>query len=318
MTRGRDLTRDRDIERVLEHWLTDGVNEMPDRVYQSIFDRVERQPQALAPRLLRRLPQMNGSLRWIAAAAAVLLIAVVGFAFLGGRSGSGVGGPQPTPSPSASSAAVVPSPTPAWDTSQTLCGETGCGGPLTAGTYTSTGLKPAVTYTLNSPWVNQRDWAQFFMLYPDTPANRTLAASGGYPPYILVLPGPNTVSPSRGCAESATDEVEVDAAGLARYLAEQDGLVTTTPIPVRMSGMTGLQVDVTPGSTWTGCLPGAPLGETVSPTDGYRFIALDSPDGHMLLIRLRAPAGFDTFTAAAGPTVNSFEFDFSQVPSPSP
>ena len=82
MTRDRDVARDRDIERVLEHWLTDGVNEMPDRVYQSIFDRVERQPQALAPRLLQRLPQMNDSAPG-RGRAAVVLIAVVGFAVLG-------------------------------------------------------------------------------------------------------------------------------------------------------------------------------------------------------------------------------------------
>ena len=101
MTRDRDLPRERDIERVLEHWLTDGVNEMPDRVYQSIFDRVERQPQALAPRLLRRLPEMNGSLRWIAAAAAVVLIAVVGFAVFGRPTDSGIGSPATSsPSPS--------------------------------------------------------------------------------------------------------------------------------------------------------------------------------------------------------------------------
>jgi hypothetical protein len=68
---------------------------MPDRVYQSIFDRVERQPQAFAPRLFRRLPAMNGSLRWIAAAAAVVLIAVVGFSVLGRPSDSGIG-TQPT------------------------------------------------------------------------------------------------------------------------------------------------------------------------------------------------------------------------------
>ncbi len=120
-TRDRDrrtlgMTRDRDIERVLEHWLSDGVNEMPDRVYQSIFDRVERQPQAIAPRLLRRLPAMNGSLRWIAAAAAVILIAVVGFAIVGRPSDSGIG-TQPTavpptaaPSPTATATVAAPSP----------------------------------------------------------------------------------------------------------------------------------------------------------------------------------------------------------------
>ena len=103
------MTRDRDIERVLEHWLTDGANEMPDRVYQAIFDRVERQPQAVRPRLLRRLPRMNTPMRILATAAAVVLIAVIGYNLLP-ASTSQVGGPGPaaTPSPSPTPVAARP------------------------------------------------------------------------------------------------------------------------------------------------------------------------------------------------------------------
>ena len=269
---------------------------------------------------------MNGSFRWIAAAAAVLLIAVVGFAVLGRTSDSGVGGAPATPSPSPSpSTAVAPNPTasPSWDKFDVgPCGETGCGGPLTAGTYTSTGLKPAVTYTLTSPWVNLRDWPEFFQFYPDTLDNRALAAAGNYAPYILILPDPVMVSPSAACQETITtpvsDEIEVDAAGFAEYLASRDGLTLTGPMPVIISGQTGLSIDVGIEPGWTGCLPGTPFGRTTAQTDRLRYVVLDTVNGDSLMISLWAPTDFDQFLTDAMPIVESFEFDLTQEPSPSP
>jgi hypothetical protein len=311
------MTQDRDIERVLEHWLTDGVTEMPDRVYQSIFDRVERQPQVLAPRLLRRLPEMNSSFRWITAAAAVLLIAVVGFAVLGRPSDAGVGGGPATPSPSPSTA-VVPSAsgTPPWD-DQPRCGDIGCGGPLTAGTYTSTGLQPPVTYTLTTPWINVRDMRYFFVLYPDTPANRALAARGSSSQSIVILPDPTMVVWDEGCPdERASAALELDAAGFAEDLASWDGLSVTEPIPVTLSGLSGQQIDVSLGPGWTGCLPGSAGGLPPAQTP-FRFVVLDKPDGKTMMIVLVAQADFDSFVAEAMPVVESFEFDLGPAASPS-
>ena len=55
---------------------------------------------------------MTSTVRWTAAAAAVLLIAVVGFSVLGRPSDSGVGAsPSPSPSPSGSAGAGDPIPT---------------------------------------------------------------------------------------------------------------------------------------------------------------------------------------------------------------
>lgn len=101
------MTADRDIERVLEHWLVDGVDRMPDRVYLSILDRVERQPQQRAWRVSWRDPHVNAYLKPLAAIAAVVVIAVIGYNLLPGGS-TGAGGPAaspsaPPPSPSASS-----------------------------------------------------------------------------------------------------------------------------------------------------------------------------------------------------------------------
>jgi hypothetical protein len=106
------MTSERDIGRVLEHWFTERPTEVADRVLDSVADRIGRQPQRPAWRLRWRHTQRNDSIRWIAAAAAVLLIAAAGFAVLGGTSTPGVAGPpassSPTPAPSSSVSVGVP------------------------------------------------------------------------------------------------------------------------------------------------------------------------------------------------------------------
>ena len=171
---------------------------------------------------------------------------------------------------------------------------------------------------MTSPWVNLRDFVGFFQLYPDTTANRALAADGQYTPYILILNDP-VISPSGSCPEyDATDQSKVDAAAFAGYIATRDDLVKTDPIPVTIGGLSGQQVDLGLTSDSTGCIPGAPSGEVPSAGDRYRVIILDRPDGGSLMIRLAAsPSDFDAFMADAMPVVNSFEFDLTSLTSPS-
>ena len=291
-----------DIERVLTTWFDDGPSRMPDRVVDIVADRVGRQSQRRAWRLDWRRYVMNTNVKIAAALAAVLVVAVLGYNLLPGTS-TGVGGSAPTQSPSPSVAG-----TPAWDNNP-QCGEKGCGGPQTAGTYTSRALKPAVTYTLTNDWVNVRDWPDFFMLYPDTPANRALAAVGDYAPYIVILPGPTKVSPSAACAAgSVIDGTEVDAAQFVEFLTTRQNLATTEPERVTVAGLSGQQIDASVEPGWTGCLPGAPIGESLTQQDRVRFIVLDTTDRGTLMIRLRALADSATFFAEAMPVIESFEF----------
>jgi hypothetical protein len=305
------MTHERDVERVLERWLADGVDQMPDRVYQSILDRVERQPQQRAWRVSWRDSHVNRYIKPLIAIAAVVLVAVAGITVVGRPSGSNVGGsaasPSPSPAPSIAPSAAA---TPPWD-DQPQCGDIGCGGPLTAGTYTSTGLQPPVTYTLTTPWVNVRDKRYFFVLYPDTPANRTLAAGGSIPRYILILPDPAQVVWEEGCPdERASAALGVDAAGFAEHLASWDGLSVTEPVPVTLSGLSGQQIDVSLQPGWTGCLPGSAGGLPPAQTP-FRFIVLDKPDGKTMMIVLVAQPDFDSFVAEAMPVVESFQFDLT-------
>ena len=93
------MTSERDVERVLERWLVDGIDEMPDRVFVSIVDRVERQPQRRAWRLRSwRFPTMSTPLKLALTGAALLAVLLGGTVFL---SGGGIGpGPTPSPTPS--------------------------------------------------------------------------------------------------------------------------------------------------------------------------------------------------------------------------
>lgn len=299
-----------DIDRILRTWLSDGPIEMPDRVVAVVADRIGRQPQRRRWRLPRRLT-VNPSVKPLITVAAVAVIAIAGVAIVSRPSGPSIGGiaspssaRSSSPSP-AQTATAVASATPPWDASGIdRCGTFGCGGPLTAGTYASRALNPPVTYTLTTKWVNVRDWPEFFQLYPDTLANRALAARGEYPPYILILPAGATC-----LGAPPTDVSAMNASQFVEFVETREGFTTSEPIPVTLSGLSGRQIDVEiePGST--GCVPGAPIGEEPAPTDQVRFVVLDRPGGGSLVIRLRAPTDFDAFAEEAMPVVESFRFD---------
>lgn len=92
------MKHERDIDRLLDLWLTDGPTEVSDRVVLDVADRIERQPQRPAWRFPRRPTIMSNSVRWAAVLMALALMAVVGFAVLGRPSDSGIVGVSPSDS----------------------------------------------------------------------------------------------------------------------------------------------------------------------------------------------------------------------------
>jgi len=315
------MTTKRNTERLLQRWLVDGVDEMPERVYLSILDRVERQPQRRAWRVPWRDSTVNANVKPILAIAAVFVVAVAGFALLSQPSSPSMGVTAPTLSPSPS-VAPTPPPSPAWNR-YPLCGpgDPPCAGPVGPGTYTSQGFAVPVTYTLTTPWVNTSDWPDFFVLYPDTPANRALHSSSdadgsGGAPFIFM--GQAAVSPSDSCADEAPDTIRVDANGFRDYLESRNGVSVTGTKSITLGGLNGLQLEVTSGPGWLGCLPGTYIPDRRGMTDHLRYIVLDLPSGESLVISLWDPVDLDRFLAQAMPIVESFEFDLSELPSPLP
>lgn len=103
------MTQHSDIERLLDHWFKDGPDQAPDRVVDIVTDRIERQSQRPAWRLHWRPFPVNAYAKIAVAAAAILIVALVGYNFLPGSS-TGVGGPPPSPSaaPTASPSSTPP------------------------------------------------------------------------------------------------------------------------------------------------------------------------------------------------------------------
>lgn len=92
------MTHQRDFDRVARAWLDLMPDEAPDRVLASVIEAVDRTPQVRRPVAnLWRIPKMN-RLALAVAAAAVIVVAVIGGSMLI-RPSTNVGGPSPTPTP---------------------------------------------------------------------------------------------------------------------------------------------------------------------------------------------------------------------------
>ena len=109
------MTASRDTERLIRAFLDEGVTELPERVYDVVRSDIDRTHQrvVIGP---WRTPDMNTFAKFAIAAAAVLVVAFVGWNLLPGDTGRG-GTPSVSPSPSITAspsvaASIPPEPTP--------------------------------------------------------------------------------------------------------------------------------------------------------------------------------------------------------------
>lgn len=97
------MSADRDVTRIVRSWLDEGVTVLPDRVLDEVLDQLPATPQRRASWLAWRFQPVNSSMVRVAlVAAAVVVIALVGFQFLGNSDTGGPGAtetPQPTATP---------------------------------------------------------------------------------------------------------------------------------------------------------------------------------------------------------------------------
>ena len=265
---------------------------------------------------------MRTQARLIAAAAAVLLVAVVGC-----QSGPGNGGSQPaiasSPSPTLISA-VSPAPSPSLAESASPAAApsasvvfpswyTGGGngaGILSAGSQTTRSFSPGFTFTVPGGWVNTSDEAGFFGLFPDTPANQAeFGRSAGLAQEIHM--GLNS-SPYVTC-DAWEDNSGATTAEIVAAMVANEALATSEPIDVAMGGLTGKQIDVRLDPGWTETCPGDPPGVDLGDAR-TRAILLDTPDRRVLVIFVGSlhSAGHEAFLAEAMPILESFEFATGQ------
>jgi hypothetical protein len=113
---GGAVKSERDTTRIVRSWLESGVTDLPDRVLDQVLDQLPTTPQRRHQWQARRSYTMNSTLKMVIAAAAVVVVGVVGFGLVSGSSVPGVGASPtatpsaaPTPVPSASPILLLPS-----------------------------------------------------------------------------------------------------------------------------------------------------------------------------------------------------------------
>jgi len=93
------MSTERDVTRIVRSWLDEGVTKLPDRVLDAVLDQVPATPQRRSWWPAWRSNRMNTYAKLIAAAAAIAVVAVVGYQLLPRNGGVG-GQPTTVPSPS--------------------------------------------------------------------------------------------------------------------------------------------------------------------------------------------------------------------------
>jgi hypothetical protein len=222
-----------DTERILDAYLAPEADRLADRVIDAVLADIARTPQRRSWWPAWRSNRMNTYAKLIAAAAAVLVVAVVGYQFLPGRGETGgqpTAQPSPTAAPSESAAVIPPLPE----------------GPLTAGTYR---LRPFASETMTiDATVPDGGW-------------------GGGPPSAIGGPvgesnGPNGIAVAflkaqtinsdpchwdKDGSGSAPQEGDIEVGPTVDDLAEalaNASYESTTPVDVTLGGFSGKRLEL--------------------------------------------------------------------------
>ncbi|HEU0237322.1 MAG TPA: hypothetical protein VFR14_12860 [Candidatus Limnocylindrales bacterium] len=306
------MTTDRDVGRLLDRWLADGLDQVNDHVLDLVEERIGLERQLPAWRASWRDSHVNANLKLAVGLAAVLIVAVVGWNLLPGRS-PGVGGPPTTASPAPSPSATpspVPTRTPLPCDSVPLCA-----GQLTPGDHQSSEFSPQVSYTVtDSDWTNTVDHEEVYVV--DSPRG-----------YLLLVAHPAIAERTAACEETPAAGYGDAPSDWIDFVTSHPGLDATNIHAVEIGGHTGQSADLASLTSWESpCAADDFMSNIVqfivssrpSPLGIYgvalevpiRLIALDV-DGQTVLITFYANDGlglFDTSVVRAQAVIDSMRF----------
>ena len=242
------MTNDRQIERLLDSWFTDGPTVAPDRAIDGVAARITRQAQRPAWRLQPwRFPTVNTPLKLVLIGAALVMAVAAGSILIAGGRGQGaVVAPTPTPTPT-----LAPTPTPTPSPAPLAHGK------LEPGTYVGTPVdgKP-MTWTVTVPagWVGYEDWAVLSDVPEDVPG------------VIVAGPGENDGIPEDSCKAAGTAPAK-SVAELIAGIQAHDDWIFSEPVDTTLGGYPGTRIDLE-----------VPADITCESSPDY-MVLVSSPDG---------------------------------------
>lgn len=200
------------------------------------------------------------------------------------------------------------------------CGATGSNGaspsasqlaPLAAGTHSSSGFVPTITFTVPDGWLNPVDDTGYFELVPVVDQN-----SG-----IHVFHNWQALSQDATCPYAPEPGVGTTSASLVKWIRSLKGLSVTQPAMVTVGGLPALTIDVTIAASWKqSCpfangLPAVPLliDDTrtlhwvLAGPETLRLYVLDVPGQGTLIVDLDSfdGVGYPTLLQTGSPIVKS-------------
>ena len=246
------MSTDRETTRLVRSWLEEGVTALPDRVLDAVLDQVPATPQRRSWWPSRRFVDMNSAYKFALAAAAVLVVAVVGYNLLPGVSGPGAPTTAPTVQPTVAPT-VAPSPSPAATPRLT-----------TVTTTPFVGDDPpeddAIAFTFQYPDGWEGDGDDSFVGLRDglvsDDAWAALLFARGYSLYSE----PCRPTDGIGLADDADIEVGPTAAEFVTALDTHPLLDVTTPVDVTVAGYSGKYLVLSAPADISGCVRYRPIG----------------------------------------------------------
>jgi hypothetical protein len=269
------MSAQRDVDRIVRSWIQEEEYDSADRVLEIVLSRLDTTPQRRHLWPTRRFAHVNKLAQATIAAAAVLVVAVIGYNLLP-RTG-GVGG-QPSPTPT-----VLPSPSPS----------------------------PSPADTSGTGSVTMTPFADFFGMCPDEissdctedPRDDSMAFTVEVPEGwelvdgIIVKPAKEGVAPPGGAGLLITrgnwlysdpcrpdDELSPDievgptVADFATALDTHPLLDVTTPVDVTLAGYSGTYVELQVPADISECVRYRPIEATIyaqGPSHRWRYWILD-------------------------------------------
>lgn len=246
------MTRQLDVDRLLDSWLAEGPNELPDHAVDNILNQLDENEQRR--RWLPGRERMNRMIFAIGGIAAVVAVAFLGYRFYGNQPGVG-GPPGPTPIPTATPIALP--------TGDAAIQPGRYSVDLHGYRYTVTIVSDgdvADTFAGSGTFVNSGQWGVNWDGEGTVPNFAGMVIYGA----VSSLYG----EPCQWPGSEFTPGPTVD--DLATALANLDGFTSTEPVEVTLAGYQGKRLQLTvPNGVNSETCPNAEYRSFAGKGDGY-------------------------------------------------